>query len=239
MLALMMRQGGLDAQRKTSVSDIVTAADHAAEAYVLEQLRAAGPRTASSARKAQPSHGSSGRTWVIDPWTAPTTSSAAPPTGAPRLPSKTNRTCCWAPSSSRRRTSCGSAARAARPPSTAIPSHRSDGRGRPQRGELSRSVPPPTSTPAGSRIPCAPCPGMPRQLGRHAAHVRVRLMRPRARGGRRTWLLVPAQLPGMGLAARESDRARRRRRHRKRLRERAGMVHGRGRDGGAPAACGP
>jgi fructose-1,6-bisphosphatase/inositol monophosphatase family enzyme len=32
MLALMMRQGGLEGQQKTSVSDVVTAADHAAEA---------------------------------------------------------------------------------------------------------------------------------------------------------------------------------------------------------------
>ena len=29
-LALLMRQGGLEGQRKTSVSDVVTAADHAA-----------------------------------------------------------------------------------------------------------------------------------------------------------------------------------------------------------------
>ena len=42
-LALLMRQGGLTAQQKTSISDVVTAADHAAEAYVLEQLQRCRP----------------------------------------------------------------------------------------------------------------------------------------------------------------------------------------------------
>lgn len=42
-LALLMRQGGLEGQQKTSVSDVVTAADHAAEAYVLEQLQRCRP----------------------------------------------------------------------------------------------------------------------------------------------------------------------------------------------------
>ena len=52
-------------------------------------------------------------------------------------------------------------------------------------------------------------------------------------------LLVPAQLPGMGLAAREGDRPRRRRRHGQRPGQRPGMVHGGRHDGGAPVACGP
>ena len=42
-LALLMRMGGLQGEQKTSVSDVVTAADHAAEAYVLEQLRRCRP----------------------------------------------------------------------------------------------------------------------------------------------------------------------------------------------------
>jgi fructose-1,6-bisphosphatase/inositol monophosphatase family enzyme len=67
MLALMMRQGGLDAQRKTSVSDVVTAADHAAEAYVLEQLRRCRPDDGVLGEEGAAVHGSSGRTWVIDP----------------------------------------------------------------------------------------------------------------------------------------------------------------------------
>ncbi|CAH0185367.1 Fructose-1, 6-bisphosphatase/inositol-1-monophosphatase [Arthrobacter sp. Bi83] len=67
MLALMMRQGGLDAQRKTSVSDVVTAADHAAEAYVLEQLQRCRPNDGVLGEEGAAVRGSSGRTWVIDP----------------------------------------------------------------------------------------------------------------------------------------------------------------------------
>ena len=67
MLALMMRQGGLDAQRKTSVSDIVTAADHAAEAYVQQQLQNCRPDDGVLGEEGAAVHGSSGRTWVIDP----------------------------------------------------------------------------------------------------------------------------------------------------------------------------
>jgi fructose-1,6-bisphosphatase/inositol monophosphatase family enzyme len=67
MLALMMRQGGLDSQRKTSVSDIVTAADHAAEAYVLEQLQRCRPEDGVLGEEGAAVRGSSGRTWVIDP----------------------------------------------------------------------------------------------------------------------------------------------------------------------------
>src|SRR6476620_3341868 len=66
-LALMMRQGGLDAQRKTSISDVVTAADHAAEAYVLEQLQRCRPDDAVLGEEGASVAGSSGRTWVIDP----------------------------------------------------------------------------------------------------------------------------------------------------------------------------
>jgi fructose-1,6-bisphosphatase/inositol monophosphatase family enzyme len=66
-LALLMRQGGLDAQRKTSISDVVTAADHAAEAYVLEQLQRCRPDDGVLGEEGAAVHGSSGRTWVIDP----------------------------------------------------------------------------------------------------------------------------------------------------------------------------
>ena len=54
-------------------------------------------------------------------------------------------------------------------------------------------------------------------------------------GRRRTGLLVPAQLPGMGLAAGQSDRPRGRRRRRRRPGQRAGLVRRRRHDGG-PAA---
>ena len=66
-LALMMRQGGLEGQRKTSISDVVTAADHAAEAYVLEQLQRCRPEDGILGEEGTSIRGSSGRTWVIDP----------------------------------------------------------------------------------------------------------------------------------------------------------------------------
>ncbi|QCO97118.1 inositol monophosphatase family protein [Arthrobacter sp. 24S4-2] len=66
-LALMMRQGGLEGQQKTSVSDVVTAADHAAEAYVLEQLRRCRPDDGVLGEEGASVEGTSGRTWVIDP----------------------------------------------------------------------------------------------------------------------------------------------------------------------------
>ncbi|WP_426302320.1 inositol monophosphatase family protein [Arthrobacter sp. R-11] len=66
-LALLMRMGGLQADRKTSVSDVVTAADRAAEAYVLEQLRRCRPDDGILGEEGSSVAGSSGRTWVIDP----------------------------------------------------------------------------------------------------------------------------------------------------------------------------
>jgi myo-inositol-1(or 4)-monophosphatase len=67
MLALMMRQGGLEAHQKTSISDVVTAADHAAEAYVLEQLQRCRPQDGILGEEGASVAGTSGRTWVIDP----------------------------------------------------------------------------------------------------------------------------------------------------------------------------
>ncbi|WP_413250940.1 inositol monophosphatase family protein [Sinomonas flava] len=66
-LALRMRQDGLDAERKTSVSDIVTAADKAAEAYVLAQLRRCRPDDGVFGEEGAQVPSASGRTWVIDP----------------------------------------------------------------------------------------------------------------------------------------------------------------------------
>ncbi|MBT2533112.1 inositol monophosphatase family protein [Arthrobacter sp. ISL-48] len=66
-LALLMRMAGLQSQQKTSVSDIVTAADHAAEAYVLEQLQRCRPKDGILGEEGASVQGSSGRTWVIDP----------------------------------------------------------------------------------------------------------------------------------------------------------------------------
>ncbi|MCT9868537.1 inositol monophosphatase family protein [Paenarthrobacter aurescens] len=66
-LALLMRMGGLQGERKTSVSDVVTAADHAAEAYVLEQLQRCRPEDGILGEEGASVAGTSGRTWVIDP----------------------------------------------------------------------------------------------------------------------------------------------------------------------------
>ena len=66
-LALLMRMAGLQSQQKTSVSDVVTAADHAAEAYVLEQLRRCRPEDGILGEEGASVQGTSGRTWVIDP----------------------------------------------------------------------------------------------------------------------------------------------------------------------------
>ncbi|MBL0704985.1 inositol monophosphatase family protein [Sinomonas sp. JC656] len=62
-----MRRSGLDAVRKTSVSDIVTAADKAAEAYVLAQLRRCRPDDGVFGEEGADVPSRSGRTWVIDP----------------------------------------------------------------------------------------------------------------------------------------------------------------------------
>lgn len=66
-LALLMRMGGLQGERKTSVSDVVTDADRAAEAYVLEQLRRCRPDDGVFGEEGASFTGTSGRTWVIDP----------------------------------------------------------------------------------------------------------------------------------------------------------------------------
>jgi fructose-1,6-bisphosphatase/inositol monophosphatase family enzyme len=69
-LAAQMRAGGqmdLDAAHKTSLSDIVTAADHAAEALVVERLRALRPDDSIVGEEGAEHVGTSGRTWFIDP----------------------------------------------------------------------------------------------------------------------------------------------------------------------------
>jgi fructose-1,6-bisphosphatase/inositol monophosphatase family enzyme len=69
-LAAEMLREGLRAQHKTSVSDIVTAADHAAEALVVSRLREARPDDGVIGEEvaSYPSTGGErGRTWYIDP----------------------------------------------------------------------------------------------------------------------------------------------------------------------------
>lgn len=66
-LALAMRAEGLQGERKTSVSDVVTAADKAAEKYVMSQLRTVRPDDGILGEEGARYLGNSGRTWVIDP----------------------------------------------------------------------------------------------------------------------------------------------------------------------------
>lgn len=66
-LAARMRADGLDVDRKTSVSDLVTSADHAAEELVVGRLRAERPDDGLLAEEGSHHDGTSGRRWVIDP----------------------------------------------------------------------------------------------------------------------------------------------------------------------------
>lgn len=66
-LARRMRADGLLAEQKTSVSDVVTAADRAAESFVVEQLRRCRPADGILGEEGAAHQGTSGRTWVIDP----------------------------------------------------------------------------------------------------------------------------------------------------------------------------
>ncbi|WP_310528671.1 inositol monophosphatase [Nocardioides sp.] len=66
-LAAAMRDEGLDAETKTHVSDVVTAADHAAEAQVVATLRRERPDDSIVGEEGADHEGTSGRTWVIDP----------------------------------------------------------------------------------------------------------------------------------------------------------------------------
>lgn len=67
-LAARMREGSdLDVRSKTSVSDVVTAADHAAEALVVDTLRRARPADGLLGEEGTDDAGTSGRRWVIDP----------------------------------------------------------------------------------------------------------------------------------------------------------------------------
>ena len=87
--------------------------------------------------------------------------------------------------------------------------------------------------------PLCAMPGTPPRRPPRRCGCSVRLLRPGPGGRRRARLLVPAQLPRMGLAARQGDRGGRRRRRRHRPRQRPGMVHGRRHDGGARSCVRP
>lgn len=64
-LAARMLRAGLDAHQKTSVSDVVSAADHAAEDLVVSRLRQARPDDGLVGEEGANHAG--GRTWFIDP----------------------------------------------------------------------------------------------------------------------------------------------------------------------------
>lgn len=64
-LAARMRVAGVDASRKTSVSDIVTEADTAAEALIAERLRVQRPEDGIVGEEGTSRAGA--RTWYVDP----------------------------------------------------------------------------------------------------------------------------------------------------------------------------
>lgn len=65
-LAARMLRDGLSTQHKTSISDVVSAADHAAEELVVARLRAERPDDAIVGEEGTADAGS-GRTWYVDP----------------------------------------------------------------------------------------------------------------------------------------------------------------------------
>lgn len=66
-LALRMRAAGLETDQKTSVSDVVTDADRAAEEFVAEALEVLRIDDGVLGEEGASRESSSGRTWVIDP----------------------------------------------------------------------------------------------------------------------------------------------------------------------------
>lgn len=66
-LALRMRHEGVETETKTSLTDVVTAADRAAEDVVVRRLASERPADGVLGEEGASSPGTSGRTWVIDP----------------------------------------------------------------------------------------------------------------------------------------------------------------------------
>lgn len=66
-LAARMRVAGLDTETKTGPSDLVTAADRAAERLVLDRLAELRPEDGVVGEEGSVRDSRSGRTWVIDP----------------------------------------------------------------------------------------------------------------------------------------------------------------------------
>lgn len=66
-LAARMRADGLHGEHKTSITDVVTAADRAAEALVAAGLARCRPADGIHGEEGASAPSTSGRTWVIDP----------------------------------------------------------------------------------------------------------------------------------------------------------------------------
>ncbi len=66
-LAAEMRAVGVTTSRKGSVSDVVTEADHAAEALIAGRLRERRPGDGLVGEEGSGARGQSGRTWYVDP----------------------------------------------------------------------------------------------------------------------------------------------------------------------------
>ncbi|MGJ9412239.1 inositol monophosphatase family protein [Aeromicrobium sp. CF4.19] len=67
LAARMRSEPGLEVSQKTSITDIVTAADHAAEELVVSRLAEARPADGLLGEEGTERAGTSGRRWVIDP----------------------------------------------------------------------------------------------------------------------------------------------------------------------------
>lgn len=67
LLARSMRRDGVAASPKTSISDIVTEADHAAEELIRKRLAGERPDDGVLGEEGTTVTSSSGRTWVVDP----------------------------------------------------------------------------------------------------------------------------------------------------------------------------
>jgi myo-inositol-1(or 4)-monophosphatase len=67
LLAGRMLGEGLTVARKTSISDVVSAADHAAEQLVVDRLRAERPEDGIVGEEGAAMDGRTGRTWYVDP----------------------------------------------------------------------------------------------------------------------------------------------------------------------------
>lgn len=66
-LAARMRAEGVDVDRKTSITDVVSSADHAAEALITAQLALHRPLDGLVGEEGARSASPSGRTWYVDP----------------------------------------------------------------------------------------------------------------------------------------------------------------------------